>query len=102
MKFVLLGIRLVLGAIFVAAAYSKIRYPTFFAYSLAAYEFLPDNLVTLVAVTLPWIELLTGLALLLGVATRTCATIAFCLYIGFILAMLSALFRGLEVNCGCY
>ena len=102
MKFILLGIRLVLGVLFVSAAYAKIRYPIFFAYSSVAYDILPESLVTLVAVTLPWVELLTGLALLLGVATRTCAAIALCLYTGFILSMFSALFRGLEVNCGCY
>ena len=101
-KLALLGIRLAVGAIFVSTAYSKLRYPFFFAFSLTEYGMLPDSLVTLVAVILPWLELLIGSALLLGVAVRAGAIIGMVLSSVFALAMLSALARGLEVNCGCY
>ena len=102
MRFVVLGIRLAVGAIFISAAYSKLRYPLFFAFSLTEYGILPDSLVTLVTVILPWLELLIGSALLLGVAVRAGAIIGIVLSSVFALAMLSALARGLEVNCGCY
>lgn len=102
MRFAILGVRLVVGAVFVSAGYFKLRSPFFFAFSVAEYGILPDSLVTLVAVFLPWLELLIGSALLLGVAVRAGAIIGMALSSVFALALVSALTRGLEVNCGCY
>ena len=58
----MIALRLVLGLVFVVSSWTKIRYPRIFAESLLAYHVLPETLVTFVAVTLPWLELLAGLA----------------------------------------
>jgi uncharacterized membrane protein YphA (DoxX/SURF4 family) len=57
----------------------------------------------LLAVTLPWIELLAGLLLLLGVWRREAALLCALMLLAFILAVGSALWRGIDLqNCGCF
>src|SRR5437763_1345315 len=60
-------VRLVLGAIFVYAAWIKLREPwMLFAMSVDAYKVLPQWAVIAVARTLPWLELALGLLLIAG------------------------------------
>ena len=62
----LLG-RLVLGAIFVYAAYAKLRNPwMLFGMSLDSYHMFPDWATEPVARIMPWIEMFLGLMLLTG------------------------------------
>ena len=56
-------VQLALGAIFVAAALPKIIDPPSFAHMIFNYRLVPGPLVNLMALTMPWIELLCGLAL---------------------------------------
>jgi uncharacterized membrane protein YphA (DoxX/SURF4 family) len=59
----------------------------------------PSNLV---AVTLPWIELLAGLLLVAGVWRRESALVIALLLVVFLVAAASVLARGIDVeNCGC-
>ncbi len=93
--------RLVVGGIFVMYAADKIAAPSDFAMSIERYELLPLALVNLMAIVLPWIELVVGLFLLAGVRLRASATVAAALLVVFIGAIASAMARGLEINCGC-
>jgi uncharacterized membrane protein YphA (DoxX/SURF4 family) len=95
--------RLVLGAIFVYSAWTKLQQPwMIFAMSVDSYKILPIWGVTLVARGLPWFELVMGLMLWLGWGLRwwaSCAT----LVLGFFFsAMLRAHFNHLEIDCGCF
>ena len=101
MNALLLVARAVLGLVFIVSGWSKIHYPWIFARALLAYGLVPENLVTVIAIVLPWLELLAGLALLLGYATKGSATIVFSLCLVFIIVISSALWRGLDVSCGC-
>lgn len=57
----------------------------------------------LLAVTLPWIELVAGLLLLLGAWRREAALLCALMLLVFILAVGSALWRGIDLqNCGCF
>jgi uncharacterized membrane protein YphA (DoxX/SURF4 family) len=59
----------------------------------------PSNLV---AVTLPWVELLAGLLLVAGVWRRESALVTALLLVVFLLAAASVMARGIDVeNCGC-
>ena len=58
--------RLFLGGIFVYASCDKILHPVIFAETVYNYQVLPDLLVNITALVLPWVELLVGLALILG------------------------------------
>ena len=59
-------IRLGLGGVFIYASFDKIRYPDQFAQAVYNYHLLPDFLVNAFAVFLPWLELVSGLFLCLG------------------------------------
>ena len=91
-----------LGAVFVAAAIPKIADPPSFAHMIYNYRLLPGAALNAFALVLPWIEILCGLALVLGVGKRTGALGAALLLAVFIGALSINLARGNPVNCGCF
>lgn len=99
---VLLG-RLVLGAVFVYAAYTKLRQPwSLFALSIDSYRLLPAWAVIVVARTLPWVELALGLLLILGYQLRYVAAAASAILLVFFGVMLRAYSKGMGIDCGCF
>ena len=95
-------LRLLIGAVFVFSGGTKLRYPRVFAEALVAYQLLPAWLVTLVAVVLPPLELLAGLALISGYKRKGTCLVLGALSGGFLVFVASALFRGLDTSCGCF
>jgi len=95
-------VRLVVGGIFIYAGYVKIIAPAGFAKNVNQYQMLPDLLVNISASFLPWLELLSGLALILVPWLRRGASawisIMLVIFTGAILISLS---RGLDISCGC-
>ena len=61
-----LVLRTVLGCVFIYASLDKIRHPDLFAEAVYNYQLLPEVAVNLVAICLPWLELLSGSLLVLG------------------------------------
>jgi len=53
-------------------------------------------------VVMPWIELMAGLALVLGIRARAGAAITLALMIFFTIAVAAAWARGLDFRCGCF
>lgn len=94
--------RFVLGAVFIVASVDKIAYPAAFAESITAYGLVPYPLVNLLALFIPWLELLCGLALLAGNALRPNGATLAALLALFVVAIASALLRGLTIDCGCF
>ena len=98
-----LALRLVLGAVFVYAAWSKLRQPwALFALSIYAYGLLPEPAVIAVARTLPWAELLLGVLLASGRFLRVSAGAASALLVFFFAVMIRSYFKGLQIDCGCF
>jgi uncharacterized membrane protein YphA (DoxX/SURF4 family) len=95
-------LRLILGGIFLYAGVVKIAAPVAFAGSVAAYKILPYFGNYLVASILPWLELLCGLMLVTGYKYRSAAMLVFILSLVFMGALLSVIFRGLDIDCGCF
>jgi uncharacterized membrane protein YphA (DoxX/SURF4 family) len=103
LRAVTLVLRIVLGAIFVYAAWTKLRVPwELFAMSIDSYQVLPLKLVELVARTLPWFELAVGLLLIAGYWLRSAATAITLLLAVFFSLMVRAYATGMEINCGCF
>jgi len=88
-------LRIFLGLIFIYASLDKIFYPAYFAISIQNYQILPDSLINLVAVILPWLEFYCGIFLLFGFWHRAGAIIIAAMNVIFIIALTSAIFRGL-------
>lgn len=94
--------RLALGGIFIYASLDKIAHPRAFAEIVANYAILPDWLVTLPALALPWLELLAGLLLVAGIWTRSAAAVLSLLLLAFMLVLAFNALRGIDLSCGCF
>ncbi len=94
--------RVVLGCVFIYASLDKIRHPDLFAEAVYNYQLLPEVAVNLVAVCLPWLELLCGSLLVLGLWMQGSILILSGLMVVFIGALGINLARGLDVHCGCF
>ena len=105
-RYAVLLLRLLLGAVFVYAAYTKLRDPwAVFAMSIDSYKLLPEWGVIAVARTLPWFELLLGVVLIIanrGLALRYASVAGAALLGGFFILMAISYARGLEIDCGCF
>ncbi len=96
-------LRWLLAAIFLWAAYTKLRQPWLvFAMSIDTYQLLPESAVLFVARTLPWVELAIGLLLAAGGGLRYVAAAATALLGLFLGVMLHADGKGLGIDCGCF
>ena len=91
-----------LAAVFVVAGISKIADPPGFAEEVHNYRLLPGVAVNALALVLPWLEVLAGLALFLGFWRRTAARLFGLLLLVFIGALGINLARGRPVDCGCF
>ena len=95
-------VQIALGIFFVAAALPKIADPPSFAHMVYNYRIVPGALVNLMALTMPWIELLSGLALILGIWKEAARTIIAALLVVFITAISINLARHNVIDCGCF
>ena len=80
----------------------KLGHPSSFAKNIRTYQMVPQPLVLPMAMYLPWFEFTTGLILLMGVWRRETITVTLALCGMFLLANVTALARGLEIDCGCF
>lgn len=94
--------RIILGLIFLYACYDKLLYPQAFAEVIYNYQVLPDGLVNITAILLPWVELVLGLSLILNVWIPGAAVLGNLLLLAFFAALLFNLYRGMDVSCGCF
>ncbi len=94
--------RLALGGIFIYASLDKIAHPREFAQIIANYAVLPGWLISLPALVLPWLELIAGLCLVIGLWPRSAALLLVLLLLAFILALGYNALRGIDVSCGCF
>ena len=101
-RYLLTITRWALGLIFIASALGKIADPAVFADSIAAYRLLPIYAVNVFAMILPWVELLTGFSLIYKMSFRSGALLATIMNAVFIVAVISAMSRGLDIDCGCF
>jgi uncharacterized membrane protein YphA (DoxX/SURF4 family) len=98
-----LALRLLLGAVFIYAAYTKLRQSwLLFALSIDSYQLLPEWAVLAVARTLPLLELALGVLLIAGVWLRYLSTLAAGILGLFFTVMVVSYFRGAAIDCGCF
>lgn len=105
------GCRLVVAALLIFAAVQKIWMPLEFARLIREYHLLPDQVLNLVAVILPWLEIVCGLCFLAGLWLRGTAVLFSSLNTVFVIAIayrawliMSSTgvgFFDLSYDCGC-
>ena len=94
--------RLGLAAVFLVSGVLKAVDPDATYVAVRAYDVLPKAGVALVAGVLPWLEIVLGLLLLAGLATRAVAVASAGLLVVFIVGVTQAWARGLSIDCGCF
>ena len=97
-----LAARWVLGLTFIYASYHKIAAPADFAKIVYGYDLFPSDAINLIAIILPFIELITGFSLVLGIYPRSAVLIINGMLAAYIIILSINLMRGHEFNCGCF
>lgn len=94
--------QLAIGAVFVAAALAKIGDAAYVAQQVHNYHLAPVWAENLIATVMPWIELVAGVALVIGPRRRAGAVIVLAFMLLFTVAVGAAWARGLDFHCGCF
>ena len=76
--------------------------PREFAETIASYQLVPFWAVNLMALVMPWAELVSGILMVLGVRTKSAAAAIGGMLVMFSLAILITLLRGIPIGCGCF
>ena len=110
MKFAWRIVGLLIGAVFIFAGLTKIvdfqpfRFldPMDFARDIDNYKLLPWRVSVLLALYLPWLEMICGLALVARRFYSGALALLLALLLVFIGASFAARARGLDITCGCF
>ena len=94
--------RIFLGFLFIYASLEKILQPEEFAKQVGYYKALPFGMENLLAIMLPWTELIVGICLLAGLFVDGAALLSIIMMLVFILAISQAMLRGIDITCGCF
>jgi putative oxidoreductase len=97
-----LVLRLYIAGLFIYAGMYKINYTAEFAETIASYRLVPYWGVNLMAVTMPWIELICGILLVCGIRVRSAIVVAGVLLVMFTLAITVNLIWQAPISCGCF
>jgi len=97
-----LAARWILGLTFIYASLHKILSPADFAKIVYGYNLFPEIFINLIAIIIPFLELVTGLALIIGFFPRSAAITINGLLLAFIAVLAINLIRGHEFDCGCF
>jgi uncharacterized membrane protein YphA (DoxX/SURF4 family) len=95
-------LRLVVGGAFIFAGALKIANPAKFAIDVSNYRLLPHEWINLVAILMPWMEVVAGAFVLTGIWLRAAAMVITSMTVMFAVVIMSALARGLNIECGCF
>jgi uncharacterized membrane protein YphA (DoxX/SURF4 family) len=101
-KWISLAIRYILGVIFIYSAYTKLQDPLGFAESIQNYRVFGLILSNWSAVLVPVLEGILGILLISGLFLEESLLLTLSLYLIFDVMIVQALFRGLDISCGCF
>jgi putative oxidoreductase len=102
MDWVVLALRIALGCVFLAAGGLKVGHADVFAGEIAGFQLLWHPLIAPLALLLPFLELMVGVYLILGLFTRFAAWLGALEMAVFAGAIAAAVMRGISTSCGCF
>ena len=94
--------RFILGIVFIYASYEKILDPIGFSKNIHNYHVTPIFIENIIALVLPWAELIIGIFLIFGLFLEGTISITISMLVFFILLLSQAVYRGIDVHCGCF
>ena len=101
-KALLLVFRVVFGGLFIYAGVAKVLAPLDFAQNIRNYQLVGQSLSFIAALVLPWLEILAGAFLLVGIWKSGAALVLSSLLVFFIVLTVVTMARGLDIDCGCF
>lgn len=103
-KWVVLGLRILLGVLLIAASTDKILKPVDFAQMVVNYRVavLSPDLCRWIAIWLPYVEIAVGVLLIIGLWLDAAVIINLLLMTIFTVLVTQAYMRGLDISCGCF
>ena len=101
-KYILIAFRLVVGGMFVWAGVSKIIDPLGFAQNIANHRVFPEGISFFLALVLPWIEVICGVLLILGIFRSASALLLSGFLAVFLVLSTVTILRGIDIDCGCF
>ena len=101
-KYFLLVLRIIVGVVFIYASLDKLLNQEEFSKAIYNYKFLPEVFINIFAIIIPYVELIAGLFLIFGIYKRGSSFLISFLLVIFIIALVQAYVRGLDINCACF
>ena len=98
----LISCRVILGGLFLIAGVTKAYDPAGFATEIQNYHLVPWLGGVLLSLFLPWVEIFAGGALLLKRFEQGALLLISAMLIAYCAALISAMARGLNIDCGCF
>ncbi|MFH1687132.1 MAG: MauE/DoxX family redox-associated membrane protein [bacterium] len=97
-----LAMRLFVGITFVYSSIYKVIDPNEFARSIWFYHMVPGDMINMMALLMAWAELFCGIFILIGFWYRGAVLLVNTMVVMFIVALVSAGIRGIDIDCGCF
>ena len=97
-----LVLRLYIAGLFIYAGMVKINYTAEFAETIASYRMVPYWGVNVMAITMPWIELISGILLICGIRVRSAIVVTGTLLVMFTVGVAVNLIWKAPIDCGCF
>ena len=101
-KYLVFSFRIILGGVFIWAGLLKIFDPLGFAETIANFRVFPQWISFFLALMLPWIEVISGVFLILGLFRHASALIISLLLAAFLVLIVVTIMRGIDIDCGCF
>lgn len=100
----LVFLRVLIGIFFAFSGFEKLMQPVEnFQYVVESYKMLNHTLSLVVALIMPWVELLLGVFVVLGLWLKTSLKLLCLMTAGFIVVVAQAILRSLPIDeCGCF
>ena len=95
-------LRLGFGVLLIVASVDKILHPVAFAQAVENYLVFGEGISRWAAVWIPYLEAVTGVFLVAGIWIDAAVLVNVFLMISFLLMVLQARIRGLDIYCGCF
>ena len=101
-KYIIYFFRFIIGCTFIYASIDKINDPKTFSDLIDNFHISPLFISNIIALILPWLELLCGISLITGFLLPSSIIIIMMSLCWFIFILSQAIFRGIDTQCGCF
>ena len=102
MKHFVFILRLVFGALFIWSGIAKIKDPIGFSDAVRNFEIIGDPYAVAVALFLPWLEVISGIAVMWDKFAKSASLLVTGMVAVFSILIITAWARGLDISCGCF